>query len=51
MTLVREVEVKAARMEGLEEARQVADQQRLQLQQEQEERLQQLQTQEQQVSV
>ena len=46
---VREVEVKAARAEGVNDARHVASQQRAGLQQDQQERLQQLQAQEQQV--
>lgn len=44
---VREVEVRAARGEGANEARQVADEERTQLQHEHQERLQQLQAQEQ----
>lgn len=50
MAQVREVEVRAARGEGTHEARQVAEQQRIQLQHERQERLRQLQDQEQQVS-
>ena len=46
---VREVEVGAARGEGLLEARQVAERERLQLQDERQERLRQVQDQEQQV--
>ena len=44
---VREVEVRAARGEGANEARQVADQERTQLQHEHQERLQQFRAQEQ----
>ena len=46
---MREVEVKAARAEGVNDARHVAGQERAGLQQDQQERLQQLQAQEQQV--
>ena len=46
---VREVEVRAARGEGAQEARQVAEQQRVQLQHERQERMHQLQDQAQQV--
>ena len=46
---VREVEVKAARGEGVNEAHQLADRERARLQQDHQERLQQLQAQEQQV--
>ena len=46
---VREVEVRAARGEGVHEARQLADREHARLQQDHQERLQQLQAQEQQV--
>ena len=46
---MRDVEVKAARAEGVSDARHVANQERAGLQQDQQEHLQQLQAQEQQV--
>ena len=48
---MREVEVRAARLEGIAEAKQVVEHERSQLQQQHQDKLSQLQSQEQQVTV